>query len=722
MKIFDLISILGVALVLPMSCAKDELANDSTGGEETPSVYEITAPVSEDFTVEVQESAEEGSEVPVTVTIVGEDLKVTSVKFNDSPCEFVSEDNLVYSYKFKMPSQDVEISVTTSKTAFSITWSDSGDYSISCSSSKAEPGDEINVTVTVPNLKYRPASVSYGSAGELCEQVGNPYFDNNDASKGYLYVDYRFTMPEKDADISVVLEENLNRIYRTSDENAAIRMRNRLYPDGYTPDIDETIENEYDAKVCMGVFEDPAYFAIEPIPGYNYSTPSVTGLWTERSYATEYVYEAQYGGWCYNLAMPAEPIMITVTATEENMYEGKEFIGSYSGFLLKVREGSLIFRSEEPTLNYELDKNTTYTISSTDENKFSGTGFYSFDEETNIFGYLFDDMQGNVWTEDTNAGLGGRYGQDVSLAYVANVAEPLPDYTKYYVASKDNGTATISDFISASSASGLTILTSFKLNGVQCYYWYDHSGMTLTKVDVEFLSGSSLADAGASALVRLDGQLFLKYAVEGDTPVFTTQGAEAGTYTGSAGDLVLDGFGNATLDGVEGTYELDGSILTFTDVTGTETQLLLNANDNSYSVISGDSGEWNGPMSFSVVSPNGVVGGQQKNALVELVLDGGYVHFRLAFDHYGSWEDGINTAISYVWDSAASTLTIAFVNFVGNPISIEQGNGAYPSLGQIVFKVSADKKSLEFTGIETLYARYNSNYLPLDGVVLTAVE
>jgi len=53
----------------------------------------------------------------VTVTVVGEDLKVTSVKFNDSPCEFVSEDNLVYIYKFEMPSEDVEISVETNSPA-----------------------------------------------------------------------------------------------------------------------------------------------------------------------------------------------------------------------------------------------------------------------------------------------------------------------------------------------------------------------------------------------------------------------------------------------------------------------------------------------------------------------------------------------------------------------------------------------------------------------------
>lgn len=721
MRTFNLFPILGASFALLVACAEKEIAENPDDGPEEPASYGITAPSSEDYIVQVQEIAEEGEEVPVYVTLKeGSDLKVTSVSFNESPCEFVSEDNLVYSYKFEMPSEDVEISVETSRTAFSISWEDGKGYGISCGTSKADPGTEVTLTVTVTDLRYRPAAVSYGSSAELCEQVGDPSFAGNDATKGPLSCDYSFTMPERDVEISVELDEALNRISRTSDENADIWMLNRLYPDGYNPDIEEGIENEYDQKVCMGMFEDQVFFRILSKPGYKYETPQVQGTITGNTYVPEYV-NHQVHGWCYSVIMPAEPLDITVSVTEENKYEDKEFIGTYNGFWIKVRSGSLIYQPSEPTLTYELRKNTTYTVTSVDENNFSGLGFYSFNEETGEFAYDYDAMKANLETQNTTTGLSGSYGKDVTLAVISNIEDQKPDNTRYYVAAKGEGTASITDFVSASSTSGLTILMSFRLNGTLCYYWYDHSNTSLSPVDVEFGSGSSLADDGASAYVRLDGQVILKYSVADGIPVFATKGSEAGTYAGSSGNLVLDGFGNATLDGVAGTYELDGTTLIFTDSSSVTTEFLLDVNDHTYTVVS-DTGVWDGPMTFSAESPDGLVGGARKKALVALYLGGSYVHFQFAFDNYGNWADEINTAISYVYDAQAQLLTISFLNFSGKPTAIEQGDGAYPSLSHIVFKVSPDKRSLEFTGIDTLYGRWNTNSLPLDGVVLEAVE
>lgn len=247
-----------------------------------------------------------------------------------------------------------------------------------------------------------------------------------------LVYSFSFTMPEKDVNIAVTMEEALNKISRTSDEHADIWMLNRLYPDGYNPEIEEGIENEYDQKVCMGLFEDHVFFRILSVPGYSYETPQVKGTITGNIYYPEYV-NHQVHGWCYSLIMPAEPLDITVSVNEEIIYEGKEFVGTYNGFWIKVRSGSLIYP--------------------------------------------------------------------------------------------------------ASSTSGLTILMSFRLNGTLCYYWYDHSNTSLSPVDVEFESGSSLADNGASAYVRLDGQVILKYSVADGSPVFAAKGSEAGTYTGSEGDL-----------------------------------------------------------------------------------------------------------------------------------------------------------------------------------------
>lgn len=712
MKTFRLFSILGISLALAGACKEKEIADDGL-------IYEITAPESDSYSVEVQETAKAGQEIPVTVTLAEDAaLKVTSVLFNDTPCELVSNDGLVYNFKFVMPATHVTLVVETSKTAFSINWERSSeDYQIACSTSSAEPGDEVKFTLSVVNLKYKVSLVTYGTSSETCQQDGDPEFVNNDAMVGPLQYIFKFTMPEKDVNIKVELEESLNRIWRTSVPHANIRMLNRLYPDGNNPDIDESIENEYDRKVCMGLFKESAYFVVDADPGYNYSNPVIKGRITGNSYNATFGNNDGYGE-SFTFSMPAEPLDITITATEEDEYKGKEFVGTYNAFWLKVRNESLIYSEDAPTMTYDLLMNKTYNISSTDENNFSGVGFYLFDESNNTFEYQYDDMKANLETQKTNAGLGGRYGSEISFVSVVNIAEPMPENTRYYIAAKGDA---LTDFISASSTSGNMLLMSFKYNGEQRYYWYDHNeGMSLTAVDVKFLSGSDLSSSDASALVKMDGQPFMKYSVADGKPVFTNKGAEAGTYTGSEGDLVLDGFGNATLNGNEGTYELDGTTLIFKDSSETETKLLIDVKEHTYSVVS-DSAEWDGPMQFSVESPNGLVGGKAKKALVALYLSG-YVHFQFAFDNYGRWEDEINTAISYVYDASAQTLTISFLNFAGNPTSIEQGNGAYPSLSQIVFKVSSDKKSLEFTGINTLYGRWNTNSLPLDGVVLQAVE
>lgn len=713
MKLFKVFAILGVTSALAFSCKEKE------NFENEELLYEISVTETDKVSVDVQEISAAGKEIPVTVTVAeGAELKVTSVLFNGTPCEFVSEDGNVYKYKFTMPASAVTISVKTSETAFSIYWdSEDSDYSVICTTSKAEPGEEVSFSVSVINLVYKVTSVSYGSAGEFCEQVGDPEFAGNDATVGPLVYDFKFTMPERDVTLNVTLEESLNKISRTSDPNANIRMLNRLYPDGYNPDIDEDIENEYDRKVCKGKFGQGAYFVIDATPGYVYDAPVIKGKITGNGYTAVYANHEGYGE-CYGLTMlPAEPIDITITAREENIYEGKPFVKSYDAFWLKVRTLSYIYSEAAPTMEYELMKNTTYSISSTDENKFSGLGFYSFDESANTFAYDYDKMKDNLVTQNTNAGLDGRYGDEISFVSVVNIAEPIPDNTRYYIAAGDGK---ISDFISA-SANGNLIIMSFKYDGEQRYYIYNQNeGMSLTKVDVVFEKGSTLADQNAEAVAMIDGTPVLKYTVEDGKPVLSEQGSEAGTYTGDKGDLVLDGFGGATLGGVAGSYVLDGTTVIFKDNSENETKLMIDVTDKTYSLIS-DSGEWDGPMQFSVESPNGIVGGQAKKALISLSLEG-RVFFRFAFDNYGKWEDAINTDVSYIYDASAQTLTISFLNWLGNPTSIEQADGKYPALSKIVFKVSSDKKSLEFTGIDTLYARWNENSLSLDGVVLTAVE
>lgn len=708
MKLFKVLALLGVTSALAFSCKEKE------NFEKEELLYEISVTETEQVSVEVQEISAAGKEIPVTVTVAeGAELKVTSVLFNGTPCEFVSEDGNVYNYKFTMPSSAVTITVETSKTAFSIYWdTEDSNYAISCTTSKAEPGKEVTFSVSVTNLVYKVTSVAYGSSGEFCEQDGDPVFAGNDASVGPLMYDFKFTMPERDVTLTVSLEESLHRIYRTSDPNANIRMLNRLYPDGYNPDIDEDIENEYDRKVCMGKFDDGGYFVIDATPGYEYDTPVIKGRITGRGYAAVYANHEGYGE-CYGFTMPAEPLDITISARENNIYEGKPFVGAYDAFWIKVRTMSHIYSESAPTMEYELMKNTTYRISSTDENNFSGLGFYSFDEADNTFMYEYDKMKDNLETQKTNAGLDGRYGSEVSFVSVVNIAEPIPDNTRYYIAAADGS---ITDFISA-SANGNLFLMSFKYNGEQRYYMYDqNNGMSLTKVDVEFETGSTLADSGASALVKKDGQTVLKYTVVDGKPVLSEQGSEAGTYTGAKGDLVLDGFGGATLGGVEGEYTVDGNVVRFVDGSGAETVVTIDKSAKTYSVVSGEEG-WTGPSNFELTTDTGH--GLVSEVKITLALNSdNTATFRAYFTSGGSFgnpENLIYDTQAYVYDASAGTLTVT---------NVYQGTGSGWGTGRkdIVFNVSGDKKSLEFT-VDALYSTAtNSKYVVVTGKSLTAVE
>lgn len=710
MKLFKVLAILGVTSVLAFSCKEKE------NFENEDLLYEISVAETDQISVDVQELSTAGKEIPVTVTLAeGAELKITSVLFNETPCEFVSENGNVYKYKFTMPASSVTIKVETSKTAFSIFWDkEDSKYSISSTTSKAEAGDEVTFTVSVIDLVYKVSSVAYGTTGELCEQQGDPEFAGNDATVGPLVYDFKFTMPERDVTLTVALEESWNKIYRTSDPNANIRMLNRLYPDGHNPDIDEDIENEYDKKVCKGKFKQMGYFVIDATPGYIYDAPVIKGKITGNGYNAVYANHEGYG-LCYGFQMPAEPLDITISAREENIYDGKPFVKSYDAFWLKVRTSSLIYSEKDPTMEYELMKNTTYRISSTDDNSFSGLGFYSFDESANKFAYDYDKMKANLETQKTVAGLEGRYGDEISFVSVVNIAEPIPDNTRYYIAAGDG---LVSDFISA-SANGNLILMSFMYDGKQRYYLYDHNdGMSLTKVDVEFETGSTIADSDASAVVEKDGQPVLRYSVEDGKPVLATKGSEAGTYTGDKGDLVLDGFGGATLGGVEGKYTVDGNVVRFVDGSQTETVVTIDKSAKTYSVISGEEG-WTGPSNFELTTDTGQ--GLVNEVKITLVLNSDKTaSIRAYFTSGGSFggpEDLINDKQAYVYDAAAGTLTVT---------NVYQGTGGgvwdNPVRKDIVFNVSGDKKSLEFT-VDALYSTAtNRKYVVVTGKSLTAVE
>lgn len=718
MKTLNYLCALGVAFAMLSGCDKEP-----QGGDEQKKSYSITAEKSDQYEVEVADSAIEGDEVAVKVTVNdGLDLKVVSVSFNDDACQFVSMDGNVYNYSFVMPAENVNISVELAATAFNVSWDDDNeDYAVSGLNPKAAPGDVIEFTVSVKNLIYAVSEVTYGD-GLACEKVGDAEFEGGDPAKGPLNCKYKFTMPENDVNISVVLAESFHRIYRTSDENAAVKMLNLIkVGEDDKPAEDPEIEDENDRIICEGRFSDKAYFAVETVGSYKVDKVTVTGRTSGAEYETIYADDPEYG-MSYSFTMNAEPVDIAVSVSENNVYEGKDFLGSYSAFWLKVKTSYTIYSDAAPTMNYELREDAKYTISSSDENKYSGMGIYTYDEAENTFTFDKDAMKADSETMNTTAGLTGTVSGDLIFVTVKDVETSAISLDRFYIAAKDvDGSAAISDYVAATDELGFNILMSFRLAGAEKYFLYEHlNAGSLSPVSVEYISGSSIDENGAYANVAKDGETIMKYRVNDNKPVFQFRGNEAGSYEGSAGTLVLDGFGEGSLGGNEGTYTLESGYVVFVDNNQTTTKLLVNYSDKTYTI---DSGVWDGPMQFIGESDKGVDWEGLPADVTTMLLDlssqniSNSPYISLQFDDTGAFF----YEISYTYDSVNGTITVLFLDmWTGEPVELPQGD--HPALKNLVFKASEDKQTLEIVGLDTLYGPYDDSYLPLDGFVLKAGE
>lgn len=716
MKTLKLFSLLAAMLVMAAGCREKENFSSL--------IYEITAESSEDYTVEVQENSRPGEEIPVVLTLREDaELKVLSVKFNGEDCEFVSQEGNVYNYKFTMPESHVKITVETSSTAFTIAWNrDDPTYKVSAPAS-GEPGMDIDVTITVVDLKYAVESVSYGTSEELCEQQGDPTYTGNNALEGTLEYKFRFTMPEKNVNLNVAVVEAWNRIFRTSHPNATIKMINRFYPDGYNPEIDPDIEHVEDREICKAMFEDEVQLTVYADPGYEFSMPALKGTITGKSYALSVGANDNYPVY-YTFVMPAEPVELTIEVWESDEYKDKEFVGTYSAFWLRTNEYEKLYEAAEPTMKYELKANRTYTISSSDENQFTGIGFYRFDEAANTFAYQYDEMKNNETTKGTNAGLGGNYTSEFTYVTVSNMAEDMPDKARTYIAAKDGESgAVISDFVSASGA-GNVILYTFKKNGTPYTYLYDKSRKyTMKEAELEFKSGSAINEDGASALVKVAGEPLYKYDLKEGKPSLSPKGSEAGTYTGAQGDLVLDGFGNGTFNGAEGTYVVESLTVTFTDNSLTTTVFTISMGNKTYTISDGDVA-WDGPKNFTATTQNNSASAEWT---VSLELD---------YETYNSFtgqtvvhegearfivSDGSGQVISdarpYAYDAASKTITVS-------QVMLSDAVGSWNLKRQdLVFSISEDKNSFTFQS-PALLVSYNSpsKWVNVEGLVLNAVQ
>ncbi|WP_346690921.1 hypothetical protein [Alistipes sp. Marseille-P5061] len=564
----------------------------------------------------------------------------------------------------------------------------------------AKAGDEVPLSI-VPAEGMEIVTVHYNE--EPCT------FVSSDAETNTF--NYTFTMPAHDVSLDVTTATEYNDITLEGDNHAYINMLNALVKD----DNGDPVLDEDGNKMYRGFYNQVVQFTYEVDLGYNYSV-TIVGKRTGTHYEDQTIFEDN--GWDFNsywtLVMPAELLTMTIKSSEKNDFVGKALVGNYKGFFINTTQLGKLERYDATTLEAEIKSNTAFSVKTTDANKFDFQGMISYDESTKQFAY--DAASCEFY------GLSGRYDDEMTVAWVSNLLEDMPDNVRFYIMSKND----LSSFISAGNAGGSKYLLEVKTSTGTAYYLFEREGYQLTKVDMEFTNGESLGDASATGFVMKEGEKLLQYTYDGSTTNLIEKGKEAGSYkpaSGSDDELVLDGFGGGKIGTKEGTYTISDGIVTLT-CDGQETKYNIDMNAKTYSPIA-DEGEWNGPTDFYVEgSQLAHDGGKDVKGCIKISIDKnaignpdkGKAYFVAQYwSSSYKFEDVLSALVTYVYDPSAKTLTLS-------QIGAGTADGGYGRI-DIVLSVSDDKRTLTFTGIDRIYAQFNgSRYVTVTDLAVPAQE
>lgn len=614
MKVFKYLTMLGLAALGVMGCKKENL-------DEALS-YRISCQETSEYTVSVPEYAVAGETVEVSISVNDKAVSVTSVLYNGSACEKVSfsGENNVYVYSFVMPERDVTLTVNTSTSRYGILCVENDNYLyIGPDDAVAEEKVEFELYVN-PVYALTKVTYSYGDAETgTCDLEGEPVADNNGVS-----YKYSFTMPAGNVTLIPEYERPIYRIYSQLYESGVnVRPYNH-----YRVDYDDPDANEYGnvpdpddpfwpgARIVESPAGDLIYFNADFDLGYDSpanhdNNPAgfitVKGLdsdlkpsGNDYSSGVKWTYDEGLDYWFWSFTMPAEPVLLEAVATELGTYTDRDFVGEYDGYYIhwgsEYRNTVQAVQSADVAL--ALNANTVFTLKASETDRTPGydydnRGVYVYGED-NYIDYDLEACRDAQGRDNDGIGIQGSYNQDAWVMIALDPAQGgLSDtYRYFFTVKKDAG---VTGFAAASNENGNRFLIELAKASGKEYWYYDApvGQRVLSKVSADFEGKSINEDGATSAVMDSDGNLLFRYTYADDAPVFRLVGNEAGTYTGSAGDLVLDGTGAGTFNGEEGTYVLDesGMNLTFTTEDGTETVFIIYQSEKKYSIQSesGDS-------------------------------------------------------------------------------------------------------------------------------------
>ena len=490
-------------------------------------------------------------------------------------------------------------------------------------------------------------------------------------------------------------------------QNAEFRM---LYNHN-KPDMPDAIDPTKPYGWRGGKATDPVFYKVAPEKGYG-ATYTVTGQFTGMDYSkiADFILEADgdftaqfgLGVDCLWYTMPFEPVTMEMTSYELDDYADLPILGGYFGTWVHANGSSL--RTGRADAAIEFKANTTFVISTSESEPINLIDCYTYDAERSFFDHVPDpDDAAKVNTKlKVNWGMSGTFAEDgILYADAEYIPSPILENNRHYIFMPQECSFSVANV----DVYGFrTLVELIPDNGDAKYVYYEDYAANHTPVSMRFVKGAKLSDSDVEAYMVSNGETILQYVrTDGADPVLKLKSAEAGTYAytgaGSHSDLVLDGFGNATIDNITCPYTISGGIVTIALPSGSF-EVVIDKDNHTYADKVDE--EWNGAKMFRSTKVKGSYrgGAVADNCIVTLKLDE-YVNGTSAPGYAaviveipqgnGTTQKAIESGGDYIYDAAASTITVTNVSSY-----IYTADGWSYGRRNMTFHVSADKKSAYF--------------------------
>lgn len=460
-----------------------------------------------------------------------------------------------------------------------------------------------------------------------------------DGTSGLIFT---FTMPACEADIEFETDYDYHDLTITNAAHFSA-VAQVIADDGTATDITQAYAGQ---KVYLKTTE----IAATDGKSYVMSAPSVSYKVGDTDTAVTVTLDSKLSE--YYFAMPNAAASVTMNE-KEAIWKGKAFVGTYYG----GRNGNTNY-----TIQFAEDGTITFDGNATNND---GTVTEGTDTTTIVFtrkpsSYTYTDtvtIKGNdlfvYETEDDDSTIG------------------------YYFFSKTGTAKPTAAAYAYTSAKDAYLFSLTPADGVATEYAMYKDSKAYLGVTVTVISGSAWTDAGAKIKVSDGSTVLGVYTVSGSYTKYLTAvavDAVAGTYTSGTNTMVLDGYGVATLAGVEGTYTVDSATQvsvvtkkTETDgsVTVTTTVITIDTTAKTYTAATPTSVTL---PAFAGKTFKGTYEYDYSNdtATLQVVFSTSAqtLNFKLSSDDY-SEDDYSFTAVAYTYDSATGIVSFTMNNASG---------------------------------------------------------